>query len=610
MALKFAHKVLILVTVPVLFEVGLVTYVTSLFDQIEKSRIKAVRARELTEHLNAIVNLHVQRVTTLIARKFKANSTEGAEETNLKKKIRGKIEVMRLVSTSDLQLQKKWIRLTELEAEIDKTFDSAFTAYQAGNDVQASMLWAGAHSKINELVTISNQLTADQQNEQILSQTEYAAFDTQLRNTLKLSLLLSAAMAFGMAIFFNQSTTNRLNKLVHNTSLLAVGEAPDTAIGGTDELAQIDAIQHQMHEQLTQMRQKERAVLENAAEAICSLNADLKLTEYNGAAAQLWDWQSDNMLGARLEDLISDEDLDRVISKLEQAETEENAVRFEAKIKTGITGDQSATGSAGLPALLDTAWSATWSQANAELYCVITDVSARKQLDQLKQDFVAMLSHDLRTPLNSVQASLEIVNSRHYQLPDEARQYINKAEHNLKLSLALINQLLEIEKMESGVITLALDAVNSQTIYNRAYESIAALADNKKVKLAYTGANVEFVGDLDRLVQVQINLIANALNYSEPGTKITVRGELRQEPNGANFARISVTDQGDGIAADKLGQIFDRFRQAEPTDNRAKAGSGLGLAICKAIIEAHNGKIGVTSSVGIGSTFWYQIPID
>ncbi|MBK7746120.1 MAG: PAS domain-containing protein [Candidatus Obscuribacter sp.] len=610
MALKFAHKVLILVTVPVLFEVGLVTYVTGLFDQIEKSRIKAVRARELTEHLNAIVNLHVQRVTTLIARKFKANSSEGPEETNLKKKIRGKIEVMRLVSTSDLQLQKKWIRLTELEAEIDKTFDSAFTAYQAGNDVQASMLWAGAHSKINELVTISNQLTADQQNEQILSQTEYAAFDTQLRNTLKLSLLLSAAMAFGMAIFFNQSTTNRLNKLVHNTSLLAVGEAPDTAIGGTDELAQIDAIQHQMHEQLTQMRQKERAVLENAAEAICSLNADLKLTEYNGAAAQLWDWQSDNMLGARLEDLISDEDLDRVISKLEQAETEENAVRFEAKIKTGITGDQSATGSAGLPALLDTAWSATWSQANAELYCVITDVSARKQLDQLKQDFVAMLSHDLRTPLNSVQASLEIVNSRHYQLPDEARQYINKAEHNLKLSLALINQLLEIEKMESGVITLALDAVNSQTIYNRAYESIAALADNKKVKLAYTGANVEFVGDLDRLVQVQINLIANALNYSEPGTKITVRGELRQEPNGANFARISVTDQGDGIAADKLGQIFDRFRQAEPTDNRAKAGSGLGLAICKAIIEAHNGKIGVTSSVGIGSTFWYQIPID
>lgn len=607
MALKFAHKVLILVTVPVLFEVGLVTYVTGLFDQIEKSRIKAVRARELTEHLNAIVTLHVQRVTTLIARKFKANSSEGPEETNLKNKIRGKIEVLRLVSTSDTKLQKKWIRLTELESEIDKIFDTAFAAYKAGDDVKASMLWAGAHSKIKELISTSNELSADQQNEQNISQAEYVAFDTQLRNTLKLSLLLSAAMAFGMAIFFNQSTTNRLNKLVHNTSLLAVGEAPDTAIGGTDELAQIDAIQHQMHEQLTQMRQKERAVLDNAAEAICSLNADLKLTEHNSAAANLWNLESSNMLGARLEDLICENDIDRVISKLEQAETEESAVRFEAKIKTGDTGEQ---GAAGGQKLLDTAWSATWSQANAELYCVITDVSARKQIDQLKQDFVAMLSHDLRTPLNSVQASLEIVNSKHYQLPDEVRQYINKAEHNLKLSLALINQLLELEKMESGIITLALDAVNSQTIYNKAYESIAALADSKKVKLAYTGTNVEFVGDLDRLVQVQINLLANALNYSDPGTKITVRGELRQEPNGTSFVRISVTDQGVGIAQDKLGQIFDRFRQASPTDTRAKAGSGLGLAICKAIVEAHNGIIGVTSSVGIGSTFWYQIPID
>jgi signal transduction histidine kinase len=241
---------------------------------------------------------------------------------------------------------------------------------------------------------------------------------------------------------------------------------------------------------------------------------------------------------------------------------------------------------------------------------VISDVSARKQLDQLKQDFVAMLSHDLRTPLNSVQASLEIVNSRHYQLPDEVRQYINKAEHNLKISLSLINQLLEIEKMESGVITLALDAINSQTIYNKAYESIAALADNRKVKIAYTGTNVEFVGDLDRLVQVQINLLANALNYTEQGTKITVRSELRQELNGASSVRISVTDQGNGIAADKLGQVFDRFRQLDPSDKKAKAGSGLGLAICKAIVEAHNGTIGVTSSVGIGSTFWYQIPID
>jgi methyl-accepting chemotaxis protein len=144
---------------------------------------------------------------------------------------------------------------------------------------------------INELSrTISNQLTAEQQQR---AKTEpdknTLPLIHHLRNTLKLSLLVSTALAFGMALFFNQSTTNRLSKLVRNTSrLAAVGEAPETTIGGTDELAQIDAIQHQMYEQLTQMRQKERAVLDNAAEAICSINADLKLTELNSAAAQLW----------------------------------------------------------------------------------------------------------------------------------------------------------------------------------------------------------------------------------------------------------------------------------------------------------------------------------
>lgn len=610
MALKFAHKVLILVTVPVLFEVGLVTYVTSLFDQIERSRIRAVHARELTEHLNTILNLHIQRISRVIGRKLLSNATEGKEELDLRKRVRGEIEIMNLVNTSDAQQQSNWRNLARVVTDIDKSFHEATVAYTAGNNIQASILWTNAFPLINEFIEINNQLTSEQQQEQKLSQQEYVAFDTHLRNTLKLSLLVSTALAFGMALFFNQSTTNRLSKLVRNTSRLAAGEAPETKIGGADELAQIDAIQHQMYEQLTQMRQKERAVLDNAAEAICSINADLKLTELNSAAAQLWNLQPNEMLGLRLENLISEEDLERVISKLEQAETKDSAVRFEAKIKTGNPGDTENCGDPSAHSLIETAWSATWSQANAELYCVISDVSARKQLDQLKQDFVAMLSHDLRTPLNSVQASLEIVNSSHYQLPDEVRQYINKAEHNLKISLSLINQLLEIEKMESGVITLALDAINSQTIYNKAYESIAALADNRKVKIAYTGTNVEFVGDLDRLVQVQINLLANALNYTEQGTKITVRSELRQELNGASSVRISVTDQGNGIAADKLGQVFDRFRQLDPSDKKAKAGSGLGLAICKAIVEAHNGTIGVTSSDGIGSTFWYQIPID
>ena len=218
------------------------------------------------------------------------------------------------------------------------------------------------------------------------------------------------------------------------------------------------------------------------------------------------------------------------------------------------------------------------------------------------------LSHDLRTPLNSVMASLEIVNSEHFQLAPDVKQYISKAEKNLTLALSLINQLLEIEKMESGVITLDLDGVMSEEIYQKGFIAVSALADAKKVSIRHAGANLDFVGDLDRLTQVIINLLGNALKFSDAGTKITVRDELRTDAQGNELVRISVIDQGRGIPADQVGRVFDRFQQVSPHDAREKAGSGLGLAICKAIVEAHKGKIGVTSDIGIGSTFWFEIP--
>lgn len=599
MALTIPQKVLILLTVPVLFEVGLVTYVTSLFDQIESSRLKAVHSRELTTHLNSIVNLHAQRVSLLITRKMKGQKSETNEETTLKNQIKSEIGALRLVSTSSPTAQMKWKKITDLFAEIDRAFDEASAAYTSGEDLKASMIWATAQNKVAKLITISNQLSDDQRIETQKSEAEYEIYDQQLRLTLKMSLYLSAILVFALAIFFNNSTTKRLNKLMRNTTLLSVGKAPQETIGGGDELAKIDKIHHQMHEILTQLRQKERAILDNAAEAICSLDADLKLTEFNHAASRLWN-RTESLIGTRLVELVSEEDQEMVISKLEEAETSTTEVRFEAKIRSGE----------GLSTTnLDTAWAATWSQANTALYCVLTDISARKKLDQLKREYVAMLSHDLRTPLSSVQASLEIMSSEHLQLPDDARKYIERAERGLKLSLSLINQLLEIEKMESGVIALELDAVNTQELFNKAYSSVASLADNRKVTIKYTGPTIEFVADPDRLVQVLINLLGNALKFSEQETKITVRGELREESLQTKFARISVTDQGRGIPAEKLEQIFDRFQQVDPKNEREKAGSGLGLAICKAIVEAHGGRIGITSTVDIGSTFWFEIPI-
>lgn len=585
---------------PVLFEIGLVTYVTTLFNQIETSRLKAIHARELTSHLNSIINSHVQRVSLLILRKMKEQRSESDAEAALKKKIRREISELSTISTSTTTEQTKWRLLTKLFAEIDSALDEASIAYLNGNELEAAVLWTRAQGKLNQFINISNQLTLDQQKDQAKSELDYETYDRRLRLALKLSLLLSGALAFGLALFFNHSTTRRLDRLMQNTKLLSVGRAPGQLIGGDDELAKIDRIHHQMHDILMQLRQKERAILDNAAEAICSVDTDLKVIEFNNAATRLWKKSAEKLNHARLVELISDDDREKVVAQLKEAETNAAEVRFEARIRSG---EGSST------TWLDTSWAVTWSQSNASLYCVISDISARKKLEQFKRDFVAMLSHDLRTPLSSVQASLELVSSEHFQLPDNARKYINRAERGLQLSLALINQLLEIEKMESGVISLNLDALSTQELFNKANYSIASLADSKRVKISYIGPSIEFVGDTERLVQVLINLLGNAIKFSEEQAIVTVTAELKQESDQCAVTRISISDQGRGIPNENLEQIFDRFQQVNPRNEKEKLGTGLGLAICKAIVEAHGGRVGVNSQVGRGSTFWFEIPM-
>ena len=137
---------------PVLFEIGLVTYVTNLFNQIETSRLKAVHARELTSHLNSIVNSHVQRVSLLILRKVKNQPKESAAEAALKQKIRAEIAELNIVSSSNNTEQTKWKHLIKLFGEIDKALDEATVAYTSGNDLQAAVLWSGAQSKLNQFI--------------------------------------------------------------------------------------------------------------------------------------------------------------------------------------------------------------------------------------------------------------------------------------------------------------------------------------------------------------------------------------------------------------------------------------------------------------------------
>ena len=207
--------------------------------------------------------------------------------------------------------------------------------------------------------------------------------------------------------------------------------------------------------------------------------------------------------------------------------------------------------------------------------------------------------------MTSIQALLTLLEAGILgELPDKSKHRIRGAEADVERLIKLINELLDIEKMESGRLDMLFANTQIGDVLARSVNSVRAMAEKRNVLVvAPEDINATIVADGDRLVQVLVNLLSNAVKFSPDGGRITVT--CLPVKDGVEFR---VADQGRGIPAEFIDSVFDRYKQVEINDARQKGGTGLGLAICKAIIEQHGGKIGVTSQEGRGSTFWFRVP--
>lgn len=242
----------------------------------------------------------------------------------------------------------------------------------------------------------------------------------------------------------------------------------------------------------------------------------------------------------------------------------------------------------------------------AQLDSVFHDMaSSLRQAEVIKREFVQMISHDLRTPLTAILGTFELLSSGAYgKLSERGQTRVLDAERESERLIGMINELLDIDRLESGHMQLLCEDVELQPILRRAGEAVAVIADNKKLKLELTEENPEVYVDEDRIVQILINLLGNAVKYSPEGGLIKVCAEREKD-----FVRVDVIDQGPGIPKKDKKVIFERFKQIEDADYKRSGSSGLGLAICKALVESHGGMIAVDSEVGHGSRFWFTIPI-
>jgi signal transduction histidine kinase len=234
---------------------------------------------------------------------------------------------------------------------------------------------------------------------------------------------------------------------------------------------------------------------------------------------------------------------------------------------------------------------------------------ALAESEQSKREMMAMITHDLRSPLAAVQAVLEMMGMGVYgeQTPD-AVHHISLAEANCNRVLRLINDLLDIEKMRAGKLQMEVENVSLSEVVERSMEAIATLAEQKNVSVdSSVSSDMAVRADAGRVVQVLINLLTNAVKFSPAGGSIKIEAE---DGASGDSLRVNVIDSGCGIAPEYHESIFEKFEQAgvSSTEIGQSKGTGLGLAMCKAIVEQHGGQIGVESDLGKGSTFWFTLP--
>ena len=232
------------------------------------------------------------------------------------------------------------------------------------------------------------------------------------------------------------------------------------------------------------------------------------------------------------------------------------------------------------------------------------DISQRYALDRLKDEFISTVSHELRTPLTSIRGALGLLSSGILgNLSDKASNLLRIALSNSDRLVRLINDILDLERIQSGREPLAFRNVQLADLVRQAIDGMAPVADAAGVRLLHDTTQVEIAADPDRLLQVLTNLLSNAVKFSPPNSTVSVM--IRP---GSTGVTLSVIDHGRGIPADKLEAIFGRFQQVDATDSRQKGGSGLGLAICRTIVLQHSGRIWAERNPLRGSTFRVFLP--
>ena len=414
----------------------------------------------------------------------------------------------------------------------------------------------------------------------------------QIRWALLVGGIATLILTVQVSLVFARTVTSRILRISENVSRLARGASLMPPLSGSDEIAQLDQTFHEMVRNLEDAIGKERAITENAVDMICSIDDGGTFLAVNPACERLLACDADDLIGTRLLSLIPSEDHNSVNQALDKCRGQDDVSQFEARL---IRRDGK---------IVDTLWSTRTSAESNDLFCVVHDVSDRKEAERIKQEVIAMVSHDLRSPLATVKVVHEsLLQGALGGLNERGERMVTVAAGNVERMMSLINDLLLIEKAKSGGLRIRKSTLDLKAVMEAARESVMGWAEEKSVSVQIRDAELLLEADEGRIVQVLTNLLGNAVKFSPRRSRVLLYSEVHD-----GVVLIHVEDQGEPIPVELRNSIFERFQQVASKDAENMSGSGLGLAICKTIVEAHGGEIWVECGTHGGNRFTFSLP--
>jgi len=362
-----------------------------------------------------------------------------------------------------------------------------------------------------------------------------------------------------------------------------------------------------LYEQLVQERSRLATIIENSANGILILSTDLNVLVVNQAFTAMIDLPPEDVVGRPLDEVLA---LDMVQG--DDINDAGDLGAFFAEESRRCEGDLHRPGGGRIS--LAVIYTPLYNERERLVNIIVNvyDITRFREEEEMKSTFTSIISHELKTPVALIKGYAQTLAREDANWDAEtARQSLQIIEEEADRLEALINNLLDVSRIQASGLNLDYDDVNVEALASKVAEAYRTQTVDHRIELDFPKPLPHVWGDEERLRQVLTNLVGNAIKYSPNGGVIRIGGWTEQLPVGqGEQVVIYVADDGIGIPQDELDHIFDRYYRVDSTLRRGTAGAGLGLFLCKAIVDAHNGHIWARSEAGKGTTFFAALPVD